>query len=149
MKQPVTKIAKSFSNAAQRWPVSWLELECGHTASPVLREEPNDRIRYGTAFEHDDANHLAKPGDRVQCDACDHYQAALAKLRAMKPGDVQHSRFRHRDSRGFGPGDLYVYGRNERSPTGVTLIMSIDDTPEAAEILRMLCASPLSPTEPR
>lgn len=145
MWQTVTKIVKSFSQP-NRWPVSWLELECGHTAKSQITGAAD---AWPPPNEHDDANHLARPGDSVTCTECDHYQAALEKLRAMKPGDVQHSRFRHRDSRGFGPGDLYVYGRDPRSPTGVKLIMSIDDTPEAQELLRKLSASPLSPTEPR
>ncbi len=139
----VTRIVKSFTNGCYPIPVTYLELECGHHTGAILI----DARDYNRA--HDESNHMAKPGAELGCRECRHYADALAKLRALKPGDVQHSRFRTRDSRGFGKGDLYVYGRDPRSPTGVHLLMSIDATPEADEILRKLSASPLSPTEAR
>ena len=61
-------------------------------------------------------------------------------------GRVSHTRA----GIGLYRGAILVYERNEESPTGVTLAMSIDDTPEVMEVLRGgVGLSPLSPTEPR
>lgn len=142
MRKIVTKIVKEFSNP-MRFPVAWLELECGHTAKADC-DWVNDPREV-----HDDANHKIKPGDAVDCERCDRYAEKIAKLKAMSPGDISHSRFRHRDSRGFGPGDYYVYGRQPGSPTGVSLLFSIEATEEAGALLSRIAAAPLSPTEPR
>ena len=139
----ITKIVKAFSNGCYPVPVTYLELVCGHFASAILWTYSD----YHAA--HRDENHMAKPGQAIGCVECRHYEVKLARLRALKPGDVQHSRFRTRDSRGHGKGDLYVYGRDPKSPTGVHLLFSIEDTKEAGELLRALQASPLSPTEGR
>lgn len=140
MQQTIARITKSWTNTT-RWPVAWLELACGHTARLRLRDE--------CASAHDEANHLEKVGDTVACERCDWYASKLEQLRKLDPGVITHSRFRTRDSRGRGDGDYYVYVRDARSPTGCKLLLSIDATPEAAELLRKLAASPLSPTEPR
>jgi hypothetical protein len=139
--QTVVKIEKSFGNAVLRMPVGWCILACKHAAKLEL----HDMARSA----HDEPNQITKIGDVIQCDDCDRYAATLARLRAMKPGDVQHSRFRTRDSRGYGEGDYYVYGRDYNSPSGVHLLFAIDATEEAGEVLRALQASPLSPTESR
>ncbi len=137
----VTKIVKVHTNGCYPIPVAYLELECGHSAKAIMHK-PYERA-------HDDANHIAQPGAVLGCTDCRRYNKNLAKLRALRPGDVQHARFRTRDSRGVGKGDYYVYRRDTKSPTGVTLLMSIEATHEADELLRALQASPLSPTEAR
>jgi hypothetical protein len=139
--QAVAKIELAFSNGPMGFPVGWVVLACGHTAKLVLRD--------ASRSAHDVANQITRVGDEVQCERCDWYAEKLAKIRAMSPGDVSHARFRTRDSRGFGAGDYYVYGRVPSSPTGVHLLFSIEATPEAYDALRALRASPLSPTEKR
>ena len=138
----VTGIVKTHTNGGYPIPVAYLTLECGHSHKPLMRSD---------AFElaHVDSNHIAGPGAMLGCAECRHYQAALERLRALNPSEVSHSRFRHNDSRGFGPGRYYVYARDPKSPTGCHLLMSIDDTPEAVAVLRRMGASPLSPTEKR
>lgn len=113
---------------------------CGHKGGYKAVLWPNP---------HKEEHRITKAGAGVDCEQCDRYQARLTQLRALKSGDVQHSRFRHNDSRGFGPGCYYVYRRDPKSPTGVTLLMSIEGTDEAAQVLSALSAAPLSPTEPR
>ena len=137
MLKTVTKIVKEFSNSQWRDPVAWLQLECGHTG----------KAEYEWGKAHDDAAHKVKPGDSLQCDRCDWYADRIAQLKAMKPGDIKHSRFRTRDSRGFGDGDYYVYGWDKTSPTGCHLLFSVEATKEAGDLLSALRAGPLSPTE--
>jgi hypothetical protein len=141
-KRKVTRIVRSQSNGCWPVPVSYLELECGHHHKPLLRSDD-----YNLA--HSDANHIAGPGAILGCAACRRHMSALENLRALSASDVSHTRFRHHDSRGFGPGSIYVYGHDDKSPTGCHLLMSIDETPEVQEILRALRSSPLSPTERR
>lgn len=85
----------------------------------------------------------------MECERCDWYAKRLDQIKAMKPGDISHSRFRTRDSRGIGDGDFYVYARDPKSPTGCHLLFSIEATDEAGKELSRIAASPLSPTEPR
>lgn len=140
VRRKVSRIVKSFSNAVIPFPVAWLELECNHTA-------PAD-AEFGRA--HDDSAHRIKPGDVVDCRHCESYARSLTKLNAIDPSTVSHTRFRAHDSRGIGSGDVYVYGRDSKSPTGCHLLMSIDDTPEVQQIIRARFGnSPLSPTESR
>ena len=69
----------------------------------------------------------------------------LGALRqAVAEGRVSHSRA----GTGLYRGALLVYEHKPESPTGVLLLCAVDDTPEAAAILRGPL-SPLSPTEPR
>lgn len=96
-----------------------------------------------TPNEHKDEDTITKVGDEIECERCDHYATALAALKALRPEDVQHARYRS----WCGEGALYVYKRDHKSPTGVTLLMSITATKEAEDVLRNLGASPLSPTE--
>jgi hypothetical protein len=144
MQRKVSKIVKSYSNGHQRWPVAWLELECGHTASAEFANIDDKVMR-----AHDDAAHLRKPGDELGCERCDWYAQRITELRAMRPGDISHSRFRTRDSRGIGAGDYYVYAYDAKSPTSCHLLFAIEATDEAGEELRRISASPLSPTERR
>lgn len=98
---------------------------------------------------HKEEDRLTKLGDEAECKECDHFATALAKLQALKPGDLQHARFRPYDSRGGSAGAFYCYVREPGSPTGVKLLLSIDARPEAEKVLQALRAAPLSPTEPR
>lgn len=142
MLKTVSHIVKEYTNNRYHpWPVAWLQLECGHSAKAVLFEEKDSA--------HDDFNHRVLPGDQVECERCDWQVRNLAELRAEGAARYSHSRFRHNDSRGFGPGSLYVYERDRTSPTGCKLWLTLDDTPEAAEALRQAGSSPLSPTEGR
>ncbi len=136
----IARIVKTHSNGAYPIPVAYLELECGHSAGAIVRSTDY-------ALAHDNANHIAQPGALIGCTYCRHYADKIAQLRALKPGDVKHSRFRHHDSRGFGPGALYVYAWDDHSPTRARLLLSIDDTQEARDLLATLSASALSPTE--
>jgi hypothetical protein len=139
----VVKIVKEFSNPG-RFPVSWLQLECGHTAaSKVNFGEP-----YNPHQAHDDSAHEIGPGAVVECESCEWYADKLEKLRALDPATFSHARFRTRDNRGFGKGDLYVYVVDPKSPTRCRLILSIEDTKEAADLIReRFRTSALSPTE--
>lgn len=136
----VKQIIKSHTNTT-RTPVVWCELECGHTATCEVIDWRRSA--------HELENQRTKLGDEIACERCDWYADKLVRLRAMTPADLSHSRFRHHDSRGFGPGSLYIYGRDPKSPTGVHLLFSIDDGPEAQAELSRLRAAPLSPTEKR
>lgn len=142
-KRKIAKIVKTHTKGAWPMPVAYLELECGHFTGAIF-VDPHAYNRL-----HDDSNHMAKPGAELGCTECKRYNENLKRLQGLKPGDVQHSRFRTLDSRGFGKGDYYVYTSDTTSPTGVTLLMGIEATPEADELLRKLSASPLSPTEGR
>jgi hypothetical protein len=142
MQRRVAKFVKSHSN--RQWPVAWAELVCGHTTG-IRFTSQDDKF----ARAHDESCYLTKIGDEVPCERCDWQVAALQKLHSMRPGDLSHSRFRSLDSRGFGPGNYYVYGHDPKGPSGVRLLFSLEATPEADEALRSLQASPLSPTEKR
>lgn len=146
MQRKITMIEKSWTNGAMAIPVAWGRLECKHSCRLDYRDV-SDNTRYTRG--HDESIYVQRVGDAVQCDACDRYVAALEQLRAVAPGTISHSRFRHDDSRGFGPGRYYVYARDPKSPTGCHLLLSIDDTPDAVAALRRMGASPLSPTEAR
>jgi hypothetical protein len=135
-------IVKVWTNSAMAIPVAYLTLECGHTHKPVMQSDD-----YKLA--HSDANHMAGPGAMLGCSECRRYNAQLERLRALQPAEVSHTRFRHHDSRGFGPGSIYIYGRDAKSPTGCHLLFSIDETSEVQAILSRMRSSPLSPTEKR
>jgi hypothetical protein len=139
MKQPVTSIVKSYSNRGSE--VGWTVLACSHAGDLKLHDWRRSA--------HDPENRVTKVGDIVECQRCDWYADALAKIHAMQPGDLSHSRFRPHDSRGGSEGSIYVYGRKEGSPTGVELLITIDSTPEAMDALSAVRASPLSPTQRR
>jgi hypothetical protein len=142
MLKAVAKIEKAWTNSALRCPVAWGVLECGHSAKLVQASDFN----YSRA--HDETQYLTKVGDSVQCERCDRYADTLAKIRALKRGDVQHSRFRPNDSRGSRDGNLYLYGRDPKSPSGVILLFSIEATKEAEDAIRAVTGtSSLSPTE--
>lgn len=139
----VTSVVKTHTNGCYPIPVSYLMLECGHAHKPLMRSDD-----YKLA--HVDSNHIAGPGAMLGCAECRHYQAQLERLQALNPSEVSHTRFRHHDSRGFGPGAIYIYGHDAKSPTGCHLLFSIDETAEVQEVLRSkLRSSPLSPTERR
>src|SRR3990167_11028370 len=149
-KTTVARIVTSFSNSAA--PVAWAKLACGHGGDVVLvprrmacfkcstvRDEP-EGFKWvpcascgGGAFRplndpdpHRAEDRLTRIGDEVECRWCDHYAVALAQLRALRPGDVSHSRYRDHGERGT----LWVYRRDETSPSGCMLLMSIEATPE-------------------
>lgn len=143
MLKRIAALGKDFSNGCYPLPVAWGVLECGHTCR--LEKAAN----FDYARGHDASSYLTKVGDVAECSSCNHYAEALARLRAMTPGAVQHARFRPRDSRGNGAGDYYVYESDPRSPTGVRLLLSLEATPEADAVLCALQASPLSPAEAR
>jgi hypothetical protein len=171
VKQKIASIVKSFTNSAMALPVAWAKLTCGHTADckvvPTVyacaackRESTTASncpcgtrgVGFNIKYDpnpHREADRLTFVGDEVECERCDWYAAALAKLRAMQPGELHHSRFRPYDSRGGSEGNYYIYKRDKSSPTGVTLYMQIEATKEAEEVLAALRAAPLSPTEPR
>lgn len=144
-KQHVIDFVLAFSEP-NRHPVAWTLLTCGHTGPcetvPWKGKGP-------LSNPHNEADRLTKIGDEVECTRCDHYKEALEILKNLKPGDLQHSRFRPTDSRGGKEGRYYVYVREQGSPTGVKLLLSIEATPEADKVLSALQASPLSPTERR
>jgi hypothetical protein len=141
-RRKIARIAKEWTNGCSPIAVSWYVLECGHSLSPIYRKHD-----YNLA--HRDDNHIAKPGDVMGCPTCRRYNGALAMLKALEPGEMQHARFRTRDSRGIGAGDYYVYARDPKSPTGVVLYMSIEATPEVEDVLRSKRLATLSPTEVR
>ena len=173
MQTTVARIVKTWTNSQSRFPVAYAMLTCGHSGKIVFkprrlacakcgveRERAENEsspkclacgcgAAIGVFFpdEHRDEDRITQIGDLVDCESCNHYATALARLRDLTPGSIQHSRFRPYDSRGGKEGAYYVYGRNPASPSGVTLLMSIDATPEADKVLRSLSASPLSPTE--
>ena len=116
----VARIQHSRDNSPWRLPVAWAVLDCGHTA----KEQP--------------------VASAVECTDCDRQAEGLAKLReAIAAGSISHSRASR-----FMPGRIDVYRHAPDSPTGVFHFITVDDTPEAAEILRGGFA-PLSPTEAR
>lgn len=142
MLSTVSKIINSWSNAPMSWPVSWCVLACGHSGRCELR----DSLRN----QHDPENQITKVGDSVECSYCDYQAKHLEMLAALPAERFSHSRFRHHDSRGFGPGSIYVYEHDPKSPTGCRLFCSLDDTPAATDALRHFTGgSPLSPTERR
>lgn len=163
-KTTVTKIIHGVSNSALAIPYTCAQLACGHVgatreslavyACAECKKETTD-IGRACSCGYIGFHPLRRPkcitvvGDEAECVECDHYANALAKLRALQPGDVQHARFRPYDSRGGSAGAFYVYKRDPGSPSGVWLLMSIDATPEAENVLRALRAAPISPTEPR
>lgn len=138
----VLRIIKVHSNGGFPIPVSYLQLECGHTHKSILRSNENDQA-------HSDGNHLAHPGAMLGCVPCRRYESQLLRLKALNSAQISHTRFRHHDNRGFGPGSIYIYGHDATSPTGCHLLFSIDDTAEVQEIIGALRKSPLSPTEKR
>lgn len=139
MQATVTRIVKDFS-FTNRWPVAWLALSCGHT-----HKGDYDYMKSA----HDDANHKIKPGEVVDCSWCDQQARAMQQLRDTPREQLSHSRFRHDDSRGFGPGRHYIYQRDD-GPTRCRLLLSLDDTPESVALIReCLGTSSISPTEKR
>lgn len=141
MKTTVSQIINDYTFTT-RWPVAWTQLSCGHSGKCELHDV------VGNAHSPD--NQVTKVGDWVECAFCDHQAASLKKLNELDPAEFSHSRFRHDDSRGFGPGRIYVYGRDKSSPTGCKLLLSLDDTAETSLALkRFHGGSPLSPTERR
>lgn len=135
----VKTVVKSWTNGAYPIAVAWLGLECGHTAKAL----------HAADRPHDESGHLIKAGDTVGCQYCARYDAKLTQIKELQPGDLQHARFRTRDSRGFGPGDYYLYVRDPKGPTGVRLLLSVEVTPAVETELSRLRATALSPTEAR
>jgi len=170
----VVRIEKGFSNSAMAVPYAYAVLTCGHSADVKMRGQDLECFKCKTQYVHDghsakcpacgctsalhikgyphphkEADRLTKVGDEVECEECDIYTEQLKKLRALKPEDIQHARFRTYDSRGIGDGAYYLYKRDESSPTGVTLMFSVPATKEVDELLRAIRVAPISPTEPR
>jgi len=146
MLKRITSIGKAFSNGYWPLPVAWGVLECGHTC--VLARAVN----FDCARGHDESSYTTKVGDAVECGRCNRHALALARLRAMRPGDVHLARLlTSDDGRGSGDGYYHVYEHDPRSPspTGVRFLLSIEATEEALTALRALQVSPLSPTEPQ
>jgi len=163
-KTTVTKIIHGVSNSALAIPYTCAQLACGHVgntresgyvyACAECKKETTDS-GHACACGYFGFHPVRRPkcltvvGEEFECAECDNYATALARLRALNPGDVQHSRFRPYDSRGGSAGAFYVYKRDPESPSGVWLLLSIDATPEAERVLSALRAAPLSPSEPR
>ena len=147
MQRKLTAIDKSYTNGYYPIPVASGRLDCGHSCRLEYRADVPDSRRYGNG--HDESIYVQQVGETVECERCDWQAANLERLRTCDPATISHSRFRHNDSRGFGAGCHYVYERDTKSPTGCHLMLSLDDTPEAVEVLHRLSTSPLSPTEPR
>lgn len=104
---------------------------------------------------HDDADRVTKPGDVVDCEACGHFEAAMAKFETLDWSTVSHTRFRPSDSRGSADGYVYVYGRDPKSPTCVGLLFAVEYRPGwvadrvDAVLAKHRGMAPLSPTEAR
>lgn len=120
------------------------QLACGHNGDVERTPEP----KFGTPEwkvwdnAHDESTWVTKVGDEVACKYCGFYQDALAKLKALDPATISHSRMRH--------SQIYVYAYDKTSPTGVSNVLNIDPTDEVEQILRSrFSATPLSPTEAR
>lgn len=82
-----------------------------------------------------------QPGDVLECGTCKSHADAAARLR-----ELSEPVFRARYSERWG-GQYHLYRRDETSPSGVMLIMTVSATPEIDEILKDKQISPLSPTE--
>lgn len=144
----VASIIKSFTT--RRDPYVYGKLACGHTCEVKLVKPtrtswsfPKDREEHDRQTNpHHEHNWLTKVGDEVECKYCGFYQDALAKLKALDPATISHSRMRH--------SQIYVYAYDKTSPTGVSNVLNIDPTDEVEQILsRRFSATPLSPTEAR
>jgi hypothetical protein len=137
----VAKIEKTWSNGALRWELAWAVFAgCGHSVDAVKREHQ------ATRAAHDDANLVLRPGDTAECDRCPGAEEIAEAVAFTKAPGFAHSRFRHDDSRGFGPGSVFFYVRDPKSPTGVLCELSMSGSPELMAALRG-GTSPLSPTE--
>ena len=145
----VARIVKSFTNT-HRAPVVWGVLECGHGCDvqmvPPTRTHwrfPEDREEHDRQTNpHHEHNWVTKIGDEIECKRCEGYQKQLARLKALDPATISHSRMRH--------SSIYVYAYDKTSPTDVKNVLCIDPTDEVEQILRSrFRATPLSPTEPR
>jgi hypothetical protein len=170
VKRKVASIVCDHSNSQMAIPFAYALLTCKHSAEVKIvptvyycvecgRETtspskcPCDtrggfKVKY-RPNPHRAVDQLTYVGDEVECERCDWYADKLAQLRALSPGDIQHARFRPTDSRGGIEGSFYAYVRDPGSPSGVKLLLSIEATKEAEEVLSALRAAPLSPTEPR
>ena len=95
-----------------------------------------------TPDAHNDDHHMVQVGDEVECRHCADHATALAKLEDVLTDPeitVAYTRFRQ--------GRIRVYARDSQSPTGVRLVMSINNGPCVAVLLRDARVSTLSPTE--
>jgi hypothetical protein len=109
--------------------MEWASLDCGHSVNIGKWEQVK----------------TAAVGQELECFWCVEYTRALAELRdALAAGIVSHSRAGDRLSRG----SVHVYRRESKSPTGVRLLVTIQETAEVLALLRG-GLSPLSPTEAR
>ena len=86
---------------------------------------------------------LTQAGEAQECKTCKSIDTDAQRLRALT-----EPVFRARYSERWG-GQYHLYRRDETSPSGVMLIMTVRATPEIDEILSSKRISPLSPTEER
>lgn len=159
MNATVIGFHKKFSN--QGYPFTLARLSCGHLDDATIEKDTGECVGCGTRAEvfttcacgargrgkisfanpHEDANILTKVGETRECKACVREADQLVKLKeVLTRSDLSHSRFRFEM--------FHLYRRDAASPSGVSLVLSVSDTPAVRELLTG-ALSPLSPTEPR
>lgn len=145
---------------------AYAKTDCGHSAEVVMKPHVMECVKCGAQYAqgsekksgycdscgcgqafyavtrdaHKTEDRVTAIGDEVECPVCGRYQVAIKRLRNLDLSTVSHSRFRD--------GLIRIYTYDSTSPTGVSLEMSIEETPEVQLYLRG-SLSPLSPTETR
>jgi hypothetical protein len=163
----ITSFEQGYSSSGIIPYVSAL-LDCGHVSSVVLKpyrgvccqcHREQELARAGRATicacgrsmftiiytpePHNPADRITAIGDTIECERCASIARDIVWLESLDTETVQHARFKM----WCGVAQYHFYKRDSKSPSGVMLIGSVEQTPAIDKLLAAKRISPLSPTE--